>query len=151
MIELTLKVLVKRLDPHAVLPRYARPLDGGLDLVSIEFVKLKPGERRAVGTGIAIELPAGTIGLVLPRSGRALAEGLTLVNSPGLIDAGYRGEVQVALVNLGHETVKVGVGDRIAQLVVLRAPQVEVVEVAELSVTERGEGGFGHTGRTAMD
>jgi len=142
-----MKALVKRLSPHAVLPRYARPLDGGLDLVSIEDTTLEPGERCAVGTGLAIELPAGTIGLVLPRSGRALAEGLTVVNAPGLIDAGYRGEIKVALVNLGRETVNVHVGDRIAQLVVLAAQHVEIVEVAELSVTERGEGGFGHTGR----
>jgi len=142
-----MRVLVKRLSPHAVLPRYAHKLDGGLDLASVEFAKLEPGERCAVGTGIAIELPVGTIGLVLPRSGRALAEGLTLVNSPGLIDAGYRGEVKVALVNLGREAAKVRPGDRIAQLVVLAAPQVEVVKATELSVTERGEGGFGHTGR----
>jgi dUTP pyrophosphatase len=150
MSEPALRVLVKRIDPRAVLPCYARPLDGGLDLVSIEDATIEPGERCAVGTGIAIELPAGTIGLVLPRSGRALAEGLTLVNAPGLIDAGYRGEVRVALVNLGRETVNVHTGDRIAQLVVLAAPHVEVIEVAELSVTDRGDGGFGHTGRGAL-
>jgi dUTP pyrophosphatase len=148
--EPALRVLVKRIDPRAVLPRYARLLDGGLDLASIEDAKIEPGGRCAVGTGIAIELPAGTIGLVLPRSGRALAEGLTLANAPGLIDAGYRGEVRVALVNLGREIVSVHAGDRIAQLVVLAAPRVEVIEVAELSVTERGEGGFGHTGRGAL-
>lgn len=137
---------VKRLSPLAVLPSYARALDAGLDLASIEECTLAPGERRGVRTGLAIELAVGTLGLVLPRSGKALREGLTLANAPGLIDAGYRGEVLVALVNLGDAAVVIHPGERIAQLVVLPFPSVRVVEVAELAASERGTGGFGHSG-----
>jgi len=141
-----LTLRVKRLSPAAVLPSYARALDAGLDLASIEEATLAPGERHGFRTGLALELPVGTLGLVLPRSGRALREGLTVVNAPGLIDAGYRGEVLVALVNLGGAPVVIRPGERIAQLVVLPFPSVRVLEVADLAVSERGAGGFGHSG-----
>lgn len=142
-----LPLKVKRLHPSAVVPRYARAGDAGLDVASVESLTLAPLERAAVRTGIALELPPGSLGFVLPRSGRALREGLTLSNSPGLIDAGYRGELLVAVVNLGSAPVSIAEGDRIAQLLVLTTPALEVVEVTELSPSERGDGGFGHTGR----
>jgi dUTP pyrophosphatase len=121
-----------------------------LDVASVESLTLAPLERAAVRTGIALELPPGSLGFVLPRSGRALREGLTLSNSPGLIDAGYRGELLVAVVNLGSAPVSIAEGDRIAQLLVLTTPALEVVEVTELSPSERGDGGFGHTGRSVL-
>lgn len=110
-------------------------------------VEIAPGERAAVGTGLAIALPAGFIGLVLPRSGRALRDGLTLINSPGLIDAGYRGEVTVALVNLDrHRSVSIAVGDRIAQLLILPVPAITWLPVTRLPGSQRGPGGFGSSG-----
>lgn len=145
-----LPLKVKRLHPSAVVPRYARAGDAGLDVASVESLTLAPLERAAVRTGIALELPPGSLGFVLPRSGRALREGLTLSNSPGLIDAGYRGELLVAVVNLGSAPVSIAEGDRIAQLLVLTTPALEVVEVTELSPSERGDGGFGHTGRSVL-
>jgi dUTP pyrophosphatase len=137
---------VQRLDPAAVLPAFAHEGDAGLDLTSIEDVVLAAGERAAVRTGLAIAVPAGWVGLVHPRSGLALRHGLTIANAPGTIDAGYRGEVKVILVNLGTEDVKVARGDRVAQLLLQEVGRTEVIEVASLDDTPRGDGGFGSTG-----
>lgn len=137
---------VRRLHPAAVAPAYAHDGDAGLDLVSVEDVELGPGRRHAVATGWAMAVPAGWVGLVHPRSGLALRRGLTVANAPGTIDAGYRGEVKVILVNLGDAPVTIAVGDRVAQLVLQRVGQATVVEVADLDQTRRGSGGFGSTG-----
>ena len=143
-----LELLVKRLDPDVPLPSRAHPGDAGLDLCAAEDVVLKPGERASVGTGIAIALPPGHAGFVLPRSGLAAKHGLSLVNAPGLIDEGYRGEVCVLLVNLDPtEPVELQRGERIAQLVVQPVTAPSIVEVNELPGTARGAGGFGSTGR----
>lgn len=143
-----MKVRVRRLDPVLPLPSYARPGDAGLDLYSAEDVTLKPGERTAVPTGLAIEIPPGYAGFVQARSGRALREGLALVNAPGLIDAGYRGEIKVIVVNLDPaDPVHVARGDKIAQLVIQPVVAVELTEVDDLDATERGAAGFGSTGR----
>lgn len=130
------------------LPAPARPGDAGLDLVCTEDVTLPPGGRQTVGTGLAIALPAGTAAFVLPRSGLAARHGVTVLNAPGTVDAGYRGEVRVTLLNTDTETaVQLRAGDRVAQLVVLELPAVHLVEVDRLPGSERGEGGFGSTGR----
>jgi len=139
---------VTKLHIDAVIPTRAHPGDAGLDLYSIEQAHVGPGERWSLGTGVAIEIPAGHAGLVLPRSGLAREHGITLVNSPGLIDAGYRGEIRALLLNTDPaETVRIEAGARIAQLVVTPVALAEPVEVAELSDSARGEGGFGSTGR----
>ncbi|HEX3737146.1 MAG TPA: dUTP diphosphatase [Solirubrobacterales bacterium] len=139
---------VIKLSEAAVLPTRAHPGDAGLDLYSIEEAHIGPGERWGVGTGIAIEIPAGHAGLLLPRSGLAREHGIALVNSPGLIDAGYRGEVRVLLLNTDPaETVRIEAGARIAQLVVTPIALIEPVEAAALSESARGGGGFGSSGR----
>jgi dUTP pyrophosphatase len=140
---------VRRLRPDAVLPSYAHPGDAGLDLAAVEAVRLWPGERVAVPTGLAVAIPDGWVGLVHPRSGLARRHGLTVANAPGTIDAGYRGEVQILLVNLGAEVVDLAAGDRVAQLLLQRVGWAEVVEVEALSDTARGDGGFGSTGVTS--
>lgn len=137
---------VVRLDPDAALPGYAHAGDAGLDLSSNEEVVLPPGGRAAVATGLAVAVPEGWVGLVHPRSGLALRRGLTVANAPGTIDAGYRGELKVILVNLGDEEVAVSRGDRIAQLVLQRVGHATVVEVEAFDDTGRGAGGFGSTG-----
>jgi dUTP pyrophosphatase len=140
---------VRRLDPSAVLPEAAHDGDAGIDLRSLDALVLDPGARAVVRTGLAIELPPGHAGLVLPRSGLAAAHGITVVNAPGLIDSGYRGEVGVVLLNTDRsEPFRVAVGDRIAQLVVVAVAAVAPVEADELADSVRGEGGFGSTGRT---
>jgi dUTP pyrophosphatase len=132
---------------NAVIPNYAHLSDAGADLVSVESVTLKPGERALVPTGIAIALPDGYVGLVHPRSGLAIKNGVALVNAPGTIDAGYRGEIKVCLINLDpHLSVELPAGTRIAQLVVQAVAHANFVEVNELIETERGDGGFGSTG-----
>ena len=139
---------VRRLDPAAVLPRRAHPGDAGLDLHALEAVTLAPGERATVRTGVAIELPAGHAGWVVPRSGLAARHGIALVNAPGLIDEGYRGEVKVLLLNTDREVpFEVTAGERIAQLVLAAVASPAVVEVDELAGSARGERGFGSTGR----
>ena len=138
---------VIRLKDNAVLPTRGHPGDAGLDLYATEVAHLGPGERWSIGTGIAVEIPAGHAGLVLPRSGLAREHGITLVNSPGLIDAGYRGEIRVLLLNTDPaETVKIEVGARIAQLVVSPVATPEPVEATALTESSRGDGGFGSTG-----
>jgi dUTP pyrophosphatase len=142
-----LSLRVKRLDPRAVLPGRAHDGDAGLDLHALDGFELAPGERAQVRTGIAIALPPGTAGLVLPRSGLAARHGISVVNAPGLIDEGYRGEVQVLLLNTdGHETFRADAGDRIAQLVVVDVEAPEIVETDDLGDSSRGAGGFGSSG-----
>jgi dUTP pyrophosphatase len=142
------ELVFKRLDPSVDLPSYARHGDAGLDLRANAEVTVKPGERALVPTGLAVAIPLGHAGLVLPRSGLASRRGLTLANAPGLIDAGYRGEIIVAVVNLDREeAVEIRRGDRIAQLVVVPFAALEPVEESELPGSARGGGGFGSTGR----
>ena len=137
----------RRLDPDAALPRRARRGDAGLDLIANADAMVAPGERAMVPTGLAVAIPPGHAGLVLPRSGLASRRGLTLANAPGLIDSGYRGEVTVAVVNLDpRESVEIRRGDRIAQLLVVPFAEVDPVAVDELPATERGQGGFGSSG-----
>lgn len=143
----TVQISILRLDPELPLPSYAHPGDAGADLYAREDVTLAPGERRLVPTGIALALPDGYVGLVHPRSGLAHRSGLSIVNAPGTIDAGYRGEVQVCLVNLDPATpIELRRGDRIAQLVVQRCETAGFVEVDELPGSSRGAGGHGSTG-----
>jgi dUTP pyrophosphatase len=138
----------KRLDPTVPLPGCAHPGDAGLDLRSNVDVVVDPGDRAMVPTGVAVAIPEGYAGLVLPRSGLAGRHGLTLANSPGLIDSGYRGELSCAVVNLDRdEPVKIARGDRIAQLVIVPVAVVEPAWADELPPSARGEGGFGSTGR----
>lgn len=142
-----MRLPVRRLDPRAVLPARPHPGDAGLDLCALEALTLAPGERAKVRTGLAIELPVGHAGLVLPRSGLAAKHGIALVNAPGLIDEGYRGELQVLLLNTDRRApFTLSAGDRIAQLVVVPVVATEPVEVAELAHAARGDGGFGSTG-----
>jgi dUTP diphosphatase len=137
----------QRLDPNAVLPEQAHPGDAGFDLRSIEDLVVGPGERATVRTGLAVAIPNGHAGLVLPRSGLATKHGLTLANAPGLIDSGYRGELICSVVNLdAHESVTIARGDRIAQLVIAEVPELRPVWVDELPPSSRGESGFGSTG-----
>ena len=142
------EMLVQRLDADLPLPSYAHPGDAGLDLCASEGVTLKPGERASVPTGIAVAIPEGFAGFVLPRSGLAARHGLSLVNAPGLIDAGYRGEIRVLLINLDPENpCEILRGERVAQMVIQPIERVHVREVTELPDSARGEGGFGSTGR----
>ena len=142
-----LRVLVRRLDPGLPMPARAREDDAGLDLYAAEAVTIEPGDRVVVPTGIALAVPPGYAGFVLPRSGLAFRHGVTLLNTPGLIDSGYRGEIKVLLVNHDRSVAMIARGDRIAQLVVHRIEPTELIEVEELPPTERGTGGFGSTGR----
>ena len=138
------ELLVRRLHPDAQMPAGAYDGDAGLDLASVEEVVLGPGERRTVATGLAVAIPAGHAGFVQPRSGLASRQGITVVNSPGLIDAGYRGELKVVLLNTDtDEPFHIRPGDRIAQLVVLALPRIAVTEAADLPPSERAERGFG--------
>jgi dUTP pyrophosphatase len=146
------EVSITRLDPDLPLPAYARPGDAGADLVTTVDVTLAPGERALVPTGIAIALPEGYAAFVHPRSGLALRHGLSVVNTPGTIDAGSRGEIAVLLVNHDlHEAISLSRGDRIAQLVVQRVEQAAFVEVDTLPESERGTGGYGSTGHTVHE
>ena len=129
------------------IPAYAHPGDGGADLVSVDTLELGPGERAMVGTGTAVALPDGYVGLVVPRSGLAIKHGLTIVNTPGILDAGYRGEIKIILLNTDRSTpYTVTAGDRIAQLVVLPVSRARFVPVDRLPGSHRGEDGFGSTG-----
>lgn len=147
-------VAINRLDADLPLPAYARPGDAGLDLVArVDVVLPAGGGRVLVPTGVAVAIPDGHAGFILPRSGSAARQGLSIVNSPGLIDSGYRGELIVALLNTDpHDDIRIARGDRIAQLVVLAVPTVRLVDVAALpdspgGTSSRGTGGYGHTGR----
>ena len=143
-----IEIPITRLDPDLELPTYAHPGDAGLDLLSSEDIDLKPGDRAAVSTGIAVAIPEGYAGFVHPRSGRALKEGLSVANAPGTIDSGYRGEVKVILVNLDPtDPIHISRGDKIAQLVIQKVETARLIEVNELPDSARGAGGFGSTGR----
>lgn len=141
-----MKLNVKKLDPSATLPAYAHPGDAGMDLFACESAAIGPGETRLVKTGVAIQLPAGTEAQVRPRSGLALKHSITVLNTPGTIDEGYRGEVGVILINHGKAAFQVEKGMKIAQMVVQSVLRMEVAEVSELTDTCRGAGGFGSTG-----
>ena len=142
-----INVQFQRLDPRAIVPTYAHATDAGADLACLDDFSLEPGQRKLVGTGIAIALPEGYVGLVHPRSGLAHKNGISIVNAPGTIDSDYRGEICVILINLSEVDYTIKSGDRIAQMVVSRHERIEWKQVAELSSSARGEGGFGHTGR----
>jgi dUTP pyrophosphatase len=134
-----------------VVPGYAHPGDAGADLVANEAVVLEPGERATVGTGVSIALPDGFVAFVVPRSGLAMKHGITIVNSPGTVDAGYRGEIRVTLLNTDRfEAYPVAVGDRIAQIIVMPVSRARFVPVETLPGSHRGAGGFGSTGYTAQ-
>lgn len=138
---------IKRLDPSVELPTYAYVGDAGLDLRANEDVTLAPHERRPISTGLAVAIPEGFAGFVQPRSGLALKQGLSMANTPGLVDSHYRGELKVCAVNLDDEhPISIERGERIAQLVIQRVPTVRLVEVDELDETDRGAGGFGSSG-----
>ena len=143
---LRLDVAAVRLNRESPLPAYAKPGDAGLDLRASEAVTLEPGERRLVPTGVAVAIPDGHAGFVLPRSGLAMQKGVTVLNAPGLIDSGYRGELKVLLINHGAEVVGIERGERIAQLVIQTVAHARLVEVERLPDSSRGEGGFGSTG-----
>ena len=142
-----MQVTFKRLDLELPIPAYAHIGDGAVDLHTRSRISLGAGERSTVATGLAVSIPTGWAGLVLPRSGHARKFGVGVVNSPGLIDSGYRGEVSVVLINHGQDSVSFERGDRIAQLAIVPVATVEWVEVEELDPSERGDGGFGSTGK----
>ena len=139
-------VSFKRLVPEAILPAYAHPGDAGMDLCSVESLVIPAGGRSLVRTGLKMALPAGYEAQVRPRSGLALKRGVTVLNTPGTIDEGYRGEIGVVLANFGDEDFRVETGDRIAQMVIAPVTRAEISETDELDATDRGEGGFGSTG-----
>ncbi len=132
---------------ESMVPIYAQPGDAGADLRSAESLSLQPGERKLAKTGISIALPTGYVGLVHPRSGLALKHGITVLNSPGTVDAGYRGEIMVTLINTSDEVFEIAIGDRIAQLLIQEIVQAKFVVVSQLPGSDRGNSGFGSTGR----
>jgi len=142
-----MKLKIKKLNPEAIILAYQTKEAAGFDLHSIENVILKPGERKLIGTGLAFEIEFGYEVQIRPRSGLAYKHGITVLNSPGTIDSDYRGEIKVLLINHSDEEFEIKKGDRIAQAVVAPVIQAEIIEVEELSSTERGEGGFGSTGK----
>lgn len=147
MTEDSIELPIRRLDPSVELPAYAYAGDAGLDLRANEDVTLAPHERRLISTGLAVAIPEGFAGFVQPRSGLALKQGLSMANTPGLVDSHYRGELKVCAVNLDDEhPITIERGERIAQLVIQRVPTVRLVEVDELDETDRGAGGFGSSG-----
>lgn len=139
-------IKIKRLDPNAEMPQKATQESAGFDLHSIEDFALEPGEHRSVRTGLAFEIPSGYAMLIYPRSGMAKNHGITLSNAVGVVDADYRGEVMILLYNAGAQRVSYQAGDRVAQAIIHKLPDIELVECEELSETERGMGGFGSTG-----
>jgi dUTP pyrophosphatase len=144
-----MKVLIKRLDPDLPLPSYAKPGDAGADIYSRINAELNPGERKLIPTGIAIALPPGFAAFVHPRSGRAIKEGLGMVNAPGTVDAAYRGELQVILINHDSQnSISIKRGERIAQLVIQKVEHAEFIELEELPGSFRGASGFGSTGKS---
>ena len=137
---------IQRIHPNAKLPEYAHPGDAGLDLFSVEETVIQPGESKLIGTGIMIELPENTEAQIRPRSGLALKNQITVLNSPGTIDYGYRGQVGVILINHGTKPFTVESGMKIAQMVIAPVMSVKIVDTKDLTETKRGEGGFGSTG-----
>ena len=140
------KLKIQRIHPNAKLPEYAHPGDAGLDLFSVEETVIQPGESKLIGTGIMIELPENTEAQIRPRSGLALKNQITVLNSPGTIDHGYRGQVGVILINHGTKPFTVESGMKIAQMVIAPVMSVKIVDTKDLTETKRGEGGFGSTG-----
>ena len=142
-----ISVPIKILDKELPRPAYAKPGDAGLDLRSTHDLTIAPGERALIGTGIALAIPEGYAGFVQPRSGLAIKQGMTLVNTPGLIDSGYRGEIRIIALNTDkQQSIVIKRGDRVAQLVIQAVPAVELVEVEELELSERSDTGFGSSG-----
>lgn len=143
-----IKVKIKKLHSKAIIPKYMTEHAAGMDLCTVveKPVSLQPGERTLLPTGLAMEIPPGYEGQVRPRSGLALKKGIALVNSPGTIDADYRGEIGIIVINHGHEPVEFHPGDRIAQLIIAPVTQADLVEVEDLNDSDRSSGGFGHTG-----
>ena len=141
-----MKLKIKKLNPEAILPSYAHKGDAGMDLFSIKDYILKPGERVFIETGLAFEIEEGYEIQIRPRSGLALKYGLSIVNSPGTVDSGYRGPINIILINHGQETFTVNKGDKVAQAVLNKIEKAEIEEVSELSESQRGDGGFGSTG-----
>lgn len=138
---------IKLLDGNTALPKYAHKSDAGIDLASTQSVVIKPFERVMIHCGFSLEIPSGYAGLVLPRSGLGAKHGVTLPNSPGLIDSGYRGEIMVPLINLdAHNEFRIEAGDRVAQLVIIKVPEVNLLQVDNLSESDRGNVGFGSSG-----
>jgi dUTP pyrophosphatase len=144
---MTVKVLITRLDPSVPAPSYAKPGDAGADICSRVDMVIEPGERALVPTGLSIALPNGYVALVHPRSGLAIKHGISMVNTPGTVDAAYRGELQVIIINHDlHAAFTINKGDRIAQLVIQKVENADFIEVESLPGTNRGNGGFGSTG-----
>lgn len=143
-----MKLKVQKLHELATLPKYSHPGDAGMDLCAVESISLEPGATTLVKTGLSVELPPNTEAQIRPRSGLALKNSITVLNSPGTIDEGYRGEIGVILINHGKETFNISPGMRIAQMVVKPVISVEIEEVTDLTTTTRGEGGFGSTGHS---
>ncbi|MBN3037514.1 MAG: dUTP diphosphatase [Candidatus Diapherotrites archaeon] len=141
-----MRILVKKLRGSAVLPSYAHHGDAGADLYAVEDCVINPGERKLLPTGVSIEVPHGCEAQIRPKSGLALKQGLSIVNTPGTVDAGYRGEIGVIAINLGQEPIEIKAGQKIAQLVINRIEIAEFYETDELSGTSRGGGGYGSTG-----
>ena len=141
-----MQIPLKRLDEGLPVPKHSHPGDGGVDLYAAEAATLGPGERILAPTGIAVAIPDGLAGLVVPRSGLAARQGVSIVNAPGLVDSGYRGEIKVILINLGSAAVSIERGDRIAQLVIVPVEAQELEVVEDLPPSSRGTGGFGSTG-----
>jgi dUTP pyrophosphatase len=142
-----MKLKIKKLNSEAIIPAYQTKEAAGFDLHSIEDVIINPGERKLIGTGLAFEIEYGYEVQIRPRSGLAYKHGITVLNTPGTIDSDYRGEIKVLLINFGNESFEIKKGERIAQAVVAPVIQAEIIEVEELSDTERGSGGFGSTGK----
>ncbi len=138
-----MQIKIKRISDDAIIPTYAMEHDAGLDLSSIKKYVIRPGRRSLISTGIAIELPEGTEAQIRPRSGLALKYGITVLNSPGTIDAGYRGEIGVILINHGRKKFLVSPGDKIAQMVVCKIHKAEIIETDALSISQRGSAGYG--------
>ncbi|MBX2863697.1 MAG: dUTP diphosphatase [Leptolyngbyaceae cyanobacterium MAG.088] len=145
---MSVTIKFQKLSPDAVIPAYAHPGDAGADLVAIDHHKLEPMQHLAIPTGLAVEIPQGYEMQVRPKSSLALKHGVTVLNTPGTIDAGYRGEIKVLLINLGQTTFKISPGQRIAQIVIAPVIQARFGETTELSESQRGSGGFGSTGKT---
>ncbi len=141
-----MKIKISKLNESAIIPKYSHPGDAGMDLFSIEKKQILPGETKLILTGIALELPSGTEAQIRPRSGLALKNSITVLNSPGTIDTGYRGEVGVILINHGKDPFEVFPGMKIAQMVITSFIQADVITTEQLSTTSRGSGGFGSTG-----